>query len=256
VIPALRREPKRVRGRVVERASTAAPIAGARVVTVDAPGTPPGPGGEHALVLRTPLRFEHDVLTPIRVRTLEPAGAAAYSVDAIAASGDDVLALDNRTALAVGDLLRIGAEGSWEFAVIRALPPVPANPADPGPVQLWGGLVRGAAPTAPVRVVPRGAVGVAASLQRASARGDGLQVIDRHVEDATVEVLDANPDHVEYAAVGALTDALGYYRVDGVGRLRTIHFRASHAGFTTSPPTPCSLDLSRHETVLDFRLNP
>jgi hypothetical protein len=254
--PALRRDTMRVRGRVVGRAGSGAPIAGARVFAVDETGTPPGPGSEHALVLRTPLRFAHDALTPVRVRALAPPGAG-YAVDAAAAPGDDIVMLDTRTALTVGDLLRLGDEATWEFAVIRALPPIPTNPADPGPVQLWGGLLRGAARTTPVRAVPRGAVGGAvAKLQRSAARGDGLLVLDLHLEDATIEVLDADPDHVEYAAVGALSDALGYYRVDGVGRVRTSFFRASHAAFTASPPTPCSLDLERPETLLDFRLNP
>ena len=254
VMPPLRRATVRVQGRVVERANPAAGIGGARVVAVDDP-SPPVAIVDHALVLRTPLRFPHDSLTPVRVRTLAPAGAT-FAIDENAAPGDDTVTLDNRTGLAAGALLRIGDETSFEFAVIRGLPPLPANPALPGPVRLWGALLRGATRGTTVRMVPLGAVGTVTSLARASTRGDGLVFVADQLEDPAIEVVDANADHIEYAAVGAIADAQGYYRVDGIGRMRTCFFRASHPAWADSLPTPCSIDLDRPVTLLNFRLKP
>jgi hypothetical protein len=254
VLPPLRRVTVRLQGRVVEQPNPAAGIAGARVVAVDDP-SPPAPLVHHALVLRTPLRFGHDVPTPVRGRALGAPGAASVIAESAAPDADTVT-LSTRAGLAVGALLRIGEEASCEFAVIRALPPVPVNPALPGPVQLWGGLLRGAAVGTPVSRIPLGGPGPVTSLARASARGDGLALLVAHIGGEVVEVDDANPDHVEYAAIGALTDAQGYYRVDGIGRVRTCFFRASHAAWTDSPPTPCSLDLDRPATLLNFRLKP
>lgn len=252
-LPPFRRATVRVQGRVVEQTNPAAGIAGARIVAVDDP--PPVAIVDHPLVVRTPLRFAHDALTPVRVRTLGAPGAS-FTVVENAASDTDTVVLDNRTGLAAGALLRIGEETSFELTVIRALPQLPANLALPGPVQLWGALLRGATQGTAVRVIPLGAIGPVTSLTRASTRGDGLLLAADHIEDAVIEVVDGNADHSEYAAVGAITDAQGYYRVDGIGRRRTSFFRATHPAWTDSVPTPCSIDLDRPTTLLNFRLKP
>jgi hypothetical protein len=44
--------------------------------------------------------------------------------------------------------------------------------------------------------------------------------------------------------------------VDGIGRMRTCFFRASHPAWADSLPTPCSIDLDRSVTLLNFRLKP
>lgn len=251
--PPLRRAPVAVLGTVVhDTVPPRAPIAGALITSVDDPASPPA---EHALVLRTRLRAAHAAGTNVVVTPLPTAGAP-IAVSATAPSGSTAFMVSDRSSLAAPSLIRIGAEPAWEYAAVTAVAPVPLPMNTPGLVTLSAPLIRGAELSAPVQVVTAGAAGASAALTRDSAIGDGLLMLNAVLTGATVEVADANPANVEYAAVGAVTDANGAYRADGIGRLSTVFFIAAATGETTSAPAPVTLDLDHTTSRLDFRLTP
>ena len=251
--PPLRRTPVAVLGTVVhDTIPPRAPIAGASIISVDDPSSPPV---EHAFVLRTRLHAAHAAGTNVVVTPLSTVGAP-IAVSATSPPGSTVVMVSDRSTLTAPSLIRIGAEPVWEYAAVTEVAPFPLPMNTPGLVTVSAPLTRGAELNAPVQVVSTGAAGASAALTRDSATGDGLLMLTAVLTGATVEVADANPANVEYAAVGAVTDANGAYRADGIGRLSTVFFTAAASGETTSAPTPVTLDLDRTTSRLDFRLTP
>ncbi len=72
-----------------------------------------------------------------------------------------------------------------------------------------------------------------------------------------MEIADPVPDRVEYHALGALTDAEGFYRLDGIGRVRTVHLDAGATGFAAlSEPVSWTINYGQPVNVVNFRLSP
>jgi hypothetical protein len=244
---ALRRLPVRVQGRVVENATGRAPIPGAKITLVDDP-SPPSPLTAHPIALRTPLRFAHAGGVTVNRRALT-ASATARHLTADAPAGSRTLVLDNRTGLGANKVLRLGPANLHEYAVIESLPP------EPGTVRLHGPLIRSFPKDAEVRDVTPGPVLSSRALAQDADAGDGLLLLNGILSADTIEIAEPAPAQKEYHALGALSDAEGFYRLDGMGRAVTLFFDAGASGFPPLPaPVPLTLDFGQPVNVLNFRL--
>ena len=73
----------------------------------------------------------------------------------------------------------------------------------------------------------------------------------------TIEIADAAAVSVEYKTLGAISDADGYYRLDGIHRVRTVYLDASKTGFAKmASPTAWTIDYAQPVNIVDFRLFP
>ena len=98
---AMRLLPVRIQGRVVSDA-TRLPIAGASIVSIDNPSTPPT---VHSTVLRSPLYFAHANGAAVQDVSIGAAGSALLTQNV--ASGDQVLNLSTRSGLTVGSIVSL-----------------------------------------------------------------------------------------------------------------------------------------------------
>jgi hypothetical protein len=245
----LRPVPVRVQGRVVD--DQGAPIADALVLALDDPH-PPQPLNVHPISLRAPLGMDHAVGAPVRLRPLNPAGVPKQlTVPAIA--GSTTIMVDSRTSLGAGDILRIGSIARGEFRLIESPPTQPANLSLPGEVRLSRPLRSSYPAGGEVRKVTAGAIVTAASLAQAADAGDAILLLDASLNGDVVQVDD--PPNAEYHALGALTDAAGFYHLDGVGRVRELFLIARAAGVGPMiEPLRWTIDYGRPVNLVDVRL--
>jgi hypothetical protein len=224
--------PVRLQGRVT-RQSDRTPVPGAVVTLVDDPH-PPAPPTAHVLALRQPLARAH--LDGAEAQPLTPVGPDRH-LAAAAKPADQAVQLDDATGLAAGDLLLFDSPDAAPVAAVVAA----ATPA----VQLTGPLGVALPGGALARALRPGA---AAHLAGATDAGDGLVLVDTALAAAAVAI-DAGDVEVRY--VGALTDAQGYYHLDGVGRVTTV-FAAAAAPPLNAAPVAATLAYSRRINVLDL----
>lgn len=246
----LRRRPVRVRGRVTHHVTGLA-VQDA-LVFASAPLA-----AQQLLALRWPLRFDHPAGTEVRRRRLDLT-AVATTLTGDVRGGGRTLPLASRTGLAVGGVLRLGTPPAVEIAVVGSLAPEPADPAQPGEVDLTAGLHRGFAAGAPVRLLDPDAVPQTRALTVAAHAGDGLLLLDGAIAPDTidtVEVRDADPARVEYHVLGATTDDDGFYRLDGIGRVAEVRLVARAAGLADGART-VALDYGSPTNAVNFRLEP
>jgi hypothetical protein len=251
----LRRLPVRIQGRVVENTTGRTPIAAAKILIVDDPN-PPQPLTEHLAALRTPLHFDHASGVTVHERLLSPTGSLKH-LEANVFAGSRSFTLNNRVGLAANDIRRIGSAMQSEYGVIESLAPDPADPSQPGSVTLRSALIRSFRATTEVQRVTPGAAGTTRHLAREADAGDGVLILDGILDVDTIEIADPVPERVEYHALGALTDAEGFYRLDGISRVRTVYLDASAAGFTALPaPVPWTINYRQPLNIVNFRLSP
>lgn len=245
----LRPNPIRVQGRVMGTV-LGAPIPGARVVLVDDPNLMVPPT-EHLLALRSPVQFSHEAGVTVRASTMPPVAPARILV-APAVAGTPVITIESRNGIAVGDVLAFGADRS-EYSVVAAVAMFPANLSLPGDVTLRGALQKSyPIGTAVQKTNPTPGL-LTAHLAHPAARGDGLLILDGVVNVPAVQIADTVPANVEYQNVGALTDADGYYRLDGIGRVRELFLQAESGGQTFI--RPWTIRFGQPVNSVDFRLN-
>lgn len=219
---AMRRLPVRIQGQVVSYASRT-PIAGALILSVDDPSTPPS---VHITAMRSPLSFAHASGASVRQVAIAVTGTSqlAQAVH----GGDAVLDLTSRAGLAPGSIVRITSDMGvrMEYGVVDSLGP--GAPSDSGAVLLRSSIVRSytvAATTVEfVEVTPAGA---AASLSSDADSGDGVLLASQPLSH-TVAIESGSP-RAEIHEVGALSDSDGYYGLDGIGRTRDVFLQASKA---------------------------
>lgn len=215
--PRLRRLPVRVQGRVVNDL-TRAPIAGATVLSVDDPLTPPT---VHTMALRTPLYFDHLNTTALQLVNLGAAGGANLTADV--AAGDQVLNLSTLGGLSIGALVQLSSTAgvSVEYGAVVSL-----SPGVPNQAFLSNRLNRSYAklPTTVQFFNPIPVGGVANLVTDANA-GDGVLVANQLLSGATL-VVDTG-SLAEYHEIGALTDSDGYYGLEGMGRVQEIFLHSS-----------------------------
>ncbi|HEX8492173.1 MAG TPA: hypothetical protein VF658_04975 [Pyrinomonadaceae bacterium] len=249
----LRRLPVRLQGRVVEETSDRLPIPDAKIIAVNGPSA-----SAPVAFLRSPLHFDHASGTSIRECNLAVAGTAK-TIMADAAAGSRILSLSNRAGLAVDALLRIGPETSAEYALIESLEPLPADLNQPGKVTLRSALRHSFPAQTVVRqithTIPMG--GEVRTLSSEAQAGDGLILLNAFLDVDGVEVLDPVAARVEYHALGARTNGDGFFRLDGVGRLRAVDLDASASGFQPlAAPAPFAINYEQPVNVVNFRLQP
>ena len=239
---ALRPLPVRVEGRVVRSETDRSAVAGARVRSVNLPG-------ERTLSLRTPLVGDHAVGTLVRSRSLTTPGPTRR-LTASAESGARTLKLDDATGLAAGDVLAIDWPRATELVVLDG----PGNVT--GAVPLRAALVRMFRAGTEVRAAVLGVGASARQLVRFADAGDGLLLLNAALSAQSVEIGDPATPAVEYRAVGALTDAEGYYALNGIGGVRTVGLATTLPGSGTGPTVTVELDYMRSPNVIDLELVP
>ncbi len=247
----LRRVPIWLQGRVVNSLDRT-PIAQAQVLAVQPTGAT-----EHAItLLRTPLHFRHNRDVSVHARPLSPAGLGKQLMAAVRA-GRDTITLNNRSDLAQNDILRLGSDIDAEYVTIASLAPTPMDPNLTGDVTLYGALYRSFPVNTVVQKVMRGMIELTSTLGREADAGDGVLIVKDELPPGPIEIADSDPERVEYCTLGALTDSAGFYRFDGVGRVRTVVLEASATGFEAlSPPRAWIIDYNQPVSVVDLRLPP
>lgn len=239
---ALRPLPVRLDGRVVRSETDRSPVAGASVRTVNLTG-------QRALSLRTPLAGDHAVGTPVRSRTFTTPGTTRR-LTATAESGARTLKLDNPTGLAAGAVLALDWERATELVVLDGSASVT------GAVPLRVALVRTFAAGTEVREAALGGGAASRQLARSADAGDGLLLLNAALTAQAVEVGDPATPAVEYRAVGAITDANGFYSLNGIGGVSAVALAPTQAGVGTGPTVTVELDYLRSRNVVDLQLVP
>ncbi len=239
--------PISLRGRATQANGSGAPVSGVRITLVDDPNPPPAT--EHTLALSQPLTRDHPVGTLVRECQLTPLGIQRHVVFA-ARAGATSLALDDLSGLAPGDLLRFGT-GEYNFVAAvgspRAYEITLRHP-------LQASLSASALARQISVTIPFG--GASGQLTQPAAEGDGVLILDAALDVDAVEI--DSGAAVEYRAVGVLTDADGYYRLDGITHLQSLWLDAAAAGFTplASPVRHVVVYDAGAANVEDFTLEP
>ena len=216
-----------------------APIADARVTCVVSASVP----GLTPLALRHSLTVDHpQVGTTVQaatVATLAPATTTAAG----ARSGDHVVSVANTAAMAPGVMLRFVPGAREQYAVIK---------------EVIGDLVVLTTPL-PAAVPPNGAVqavaltptGPARQLARTALAGDGVVALNTALGGEVVQI--SGPATLEIRAVGARSDAGGFFVLPGFRGLPDVAINATATGLSsTQPPIVLRVDEARtNQVVID-----
>lgn len=232
---AMRPEPVRLQGRVVQVAGARDPIDGAAITT-------PTPD---LTLLRTPIHLDHAAGVTVRRRALN-AAVPATTVATSAFGGATTLLLNDVSTIAAGAILQLGSDRDMEFVIVSSVE------ATLNTVTLAGPIRRSLPAGSPVQRVTKGGVGTSQTLTRSALAGDGLLRLSGTLPEGTIEILDGAS--TEYAITGALTDARGYYRLDGVGGAVLFELQASAPTFVTQT-TGVALDYTAPVNITDFRMS-
>jgi hypothetical protein len=236
VLPAIvmRRIPVRLQGRVV-KASDRSAVANATIS--NKPAT--------QLLLRDPLRFAHASGTSVRSVALSNSGAPATLSNAVVA-GSSTLTLSTNAGLAAGTLVQIGGVNGAIYPVASV---------GPGAVRVTlGELVTLSSPVgATVQAVTASAPVGASTLARSADAGDGLVMLRAALTGSAIQIFDGA--RTEYHSLNVLSDADGYFRVDGITGVQALDLLCSAPTFTTldQPWTP---NYSQPASIVDFLLRP
>ncbi len=249
----MQRQPIRIQGRVVGMTTTPTYIAGASILLLDEPN-PPTQLTEHVIALRAPLYSPHAAGTKVQQRQLTPSNTGR-KLTASVTRGTQALILDDATGLGANDVLLIGSDAAGEYVVINNV-----SQNVPGQVNLFNALNHSfAAGTAVQQYVP-GAIGATTTLARSADAGNGIIYLTDNLPAAPadlIEIADTTAALVEYHTLGVLTDANGYYRLDGITRVQTVYMEASAAGYAAmQAPTAWTVDYGQPVNNVDFRLLP
>ena len=243
---ALRRLPVRIQGRVVNDL-TRAPIPGAQVLSVDDPLSPPT---VHVTAMRTPLYFDHPLGAQAQNVTMNT--PVPLNLTADVASGDQVINLFNRSGLAGNPVIQLRnvSQTIVEYAVVDHLGPgAPAA----GQVFLRNALNHSYAQSALVTHFTPGVVGGPATLSTDANAGDGVLLANQLLNGSSTLVVDSGLLTAEYHEVGAMTDADGYYGLDGMGRVREIFLYSIQGGLQQN--VPWFIEYDHDVNVVDLRLS-
>jgi hypothetical protein len=250
----MQRVPVRLMGRITTDDTARSPIAGASVISVIDPDSPPPL--ERTELLRAPLRFNHAAGTNAQQRVLNDVVLAPpRSLYADVRAGSTIIVVNNRQGLAAGQILQVGSERYGEYVSVSAVSTTPANLSLPGEVTLSTGLAHSFKALTAIRVYSLGALtGVARSLAHDAFAGDGLLIPNGDLPSGIVEIIDG--PHTELVVVGALTNMDGVYRFDGVGHVAQLFLQFSALGYNTpAKPTPWVINYESAVNVVDCRLS-
>jgi hypothetical protein len=236
---ALIAEPVRVQGRTTLNSSGVV-VPAARIIFNTA----------NFLTLRTPLHFDQDAGQTVNPCTITPDGVLRGLI-AAAPQATTSLFVDVRTGLAAAGYLRLGAEPNYEYLRIAS---VPGSLALPGEVRLSTPLRRSAATAATVTAVSIATGAPARTLSEDRLAGEALLPVSGAVSADHIEIIGAVASENEVHALGALSDAQGNYRLDGVSRVRSGPFFASTT--TVEAVVDWLVDYRLPVNTIDFRLRP
>jgi len=226
----MRPVPVRVQGRVVKE-SDRMPLAAALIASGDA----------KVLLLRSPLRFDHASGTTINSLS---GIAPVRSLTADVPPGSNSIFLNDITGLAATQLLQIGADGAAEIAVIALMGPGPKE------ITLQAGLRSGfSSGTLVQRLTP----GAGVNLTRSSNAGEGVLLASAAAAGSAVQIVDGA--QTESCVLNGISDAAGYYHLNGMTGVVSLKLQCSAAGFTTANKI-WSLFYNDPVNVVDFRLKP
>jgi hypothetical protein len=204
--------PVRLQGRVVRNTVARPPVPGALIASTDL---------KHPL-LRTGLESAHAAGETVQQLVLTPAGPVRH-LTLPAVAGDSVIQLDNMAGLVPGSVLKIGPDERDDYAIVSAVGAM---------VVLRLPLVRSGAAGAVVQEQTPGAPAVTTTLAASTEAGDGALSLAGNLATADPVSVGAGPA-LEYRTLGALTDADGYYGLDGLTGFQTVAIAASKALFPT-----------------------
>ena len=248
VVPplALRRMPVRIQGRVVNDL-TRAPIAGALVLSVDNPTTPPI---VHTTAMRTPLYFDHSSTTAAQVVTM--GGPIGTALTADVTRGDQVLNLSACNGLGPHPIIQLSKASQVivEYGVVDHF-----GPGAPGAGQAFlrnplnHSYSQSVTTATFFTATP---VGGLANLSTDANAGDGVLLATQLLNGTTV-VVDSGTLTAEYHEVGALSDSDGYYGFDGMGRVQEIFLRGSQGALQQT--VGWFIEYDHAMNVVDLRLS-
>jgi hypothetical protein len=198
------------------------------------------------LLLRAPLGLAHAKGVTVNARALTPAGPARQ-LKLAASRGDSVITLDSSGGLVAGGILRIGTDVASEIAVISV--------AGPGAdqVTLSGPLVSSHPVAAPIQALAPGVPTGSTTLARDADADDGVLMLAGPLAGASVELADGA--RREYRDLGALSDADGFYHLDGVTGAAALDLRALASGFGDVTRT-VAIAYDNAVKLVGFRLSP
>jgi hypothetical protein len=245
----LRPLPGRLQGRVTQDLTPSVPIPAARLFVQDP--------AQRAVLLRTPLHTDHSAGATVREILLTPAPVIgpAKHLTAPAAPGETRVTLNDRQGVQVGRLLRLGDPRLGLLARIQAVSATPADLSLPGDVTLDLPLTASLPSDTPGVELTAAVVNPPDKhLAHAAAAGEAFLRLDAAVTASTLELTHPTAPSA-YHDLGALTDAAGYYAVNGFGGLANVQLNVSASGFTTpATPRPFRLDYQRLTLIADWRL--
>jgi hypothetical protein len=244
--------PVRVQGRVLAKL-TGLPVASGRVIAVDPTGPPPSP---KPFLLRSPLKQNHKATATIQGVSLTPVALApSRNLDQDSQFGSNVIVVNDRTGFAANQIVLFRDEASGEYGRIASVSPTPANPALPGEVFLETPVRKSFPRTTSISVFTAGApVGPVRNVQAAAQVGDGVLKINNYPSGAVLQLSEGGL-FPEFHAPGGLTDADGYYAIDGVANVERAFMGVEATGFP-SPPEAKTFVVNYAQAVnwMDFRL--
>ena len=235
----------RLEGRVTRSTLNTAPVSDAIVRIANQPG-------QALVALRTPVHGPHPHGTDVRPISVADTGTER-SLAAPAESGAETIALDDVTGL-TGRVVGLDWQHELEFARVETVDAATSTVALSGPL---------------TRAYPRDtrlkqftvSPGTPPSRQvdRDADAGDGLLVLDGALDPDTAAVQIGNPatPEVEFAAVGALSNADGFYALEGIGGVETVDLRGRATAVSPDGPRfSRTLEYGRRTNVVNLRLAP
>jgi hypothetical protein len=230
---ALRRLPNTVSGRVFGRHAGAPPSYDLLPAATVSLSPIPAAGGELPLLLRQPLRADPGAGASIRRRAATVQAPLAALADA--AAGELFVEIADGSALAAGDLLRVGPDHRRFHAEVAEVIAHPDRPAPAALARLTEGLAGAIANGAAIdRLTLGGYSGATGHFVGAAYAGEAVLWLDALPSTASgvLVVREAGlPDRHHDANVP--TNAAGDYRIDGFARIGEPTFAVGATGFTT-----------------------
>ena len=187
------------------------------------------------------MRFDHASGTTINSLS---AVAPVRTLTADAPPGSNSIFLNDITGLAATQFLQIGADGAAEIAVIALMGPGPKE------ITLQAGLRSGFSSGA---LVQRLTPGAGVNLTRSSNAGEGVLLASAAAAGSAVQIVDGA--QTESCVLNGISDAAGYYHLNGMTGVVSLKLQCGAAGFTTANKT-WSLFYNDPVNVVDFRLKP
>ena len=232
----LRRLPVTMSGRAFGRTAGPTPafdpLSGASIQLSPIPAS----GGERPLLLRQTLRAGPVAGTTIRQRGITPEASLTAASDAN--SGDALIAVDDGSAVAVGQLLRVGPAHRRFYSEVAQVIPHPDLPAPASLIQLTESMVGTIRSGTTVERFTVGAFsGPTGTLAGAAFAGEGVVWLDNIPSSGGVLVIQEAGQPDRYHDANALTSPTGDYLIEGVARVGEPTFEVSAAGFTTLTST-------------------